>query len=61
MFQLLYTDVFTSKNGDRAKIPNIAVLITDGGSNIFEDTVEEAKKVCDFHILTFLNHVFNLC
>ena len=31
---LLYTNAFTQANGDRQEAPNIAIIFTDGGSNI---------------------------
>lgn len=33
-------DVFNPANGDRPKIRNIAVVVTDGGSNDFPATVD---------------------
>ena len=39
------SDVFTRTRGDRSGVPNVAVLVTDGNSNIErEDTVPEAER-----------------
>ena len=45
---------FTTKNGDRDEFYNIAIVITDGGSNDKRATfnaAREAKKVC-YHTRT---------
>ncbi|ESO10330.1 hypothetical protein HELRODRAFT_194961, partial [Helobdella robusta] len=40
---LLYTQAFTSFNGDRSDVPNVAVIVTDGNSNVNpSSTVDEA-------------------
>lgn len=42
---LAYNDVFTTANGDRSSVNNIAVVLTDGGSNVFpQNTSTEAAK-----------------
>lgn len=39
------TEVFNTKNGDRKRIPNVAVVVTDGISNLNSDrTVTEAIR-----------------
>ena len=41
--KLLRTEMFTPFNGDRQDVPNFAVVITDGESNINEEeTLPEA-------------------
>ena len=41
--RLLYTEMFTPFNGDRVDVPNYAIVITDGESNInSENTLPEA-------------------
>ena len=42
--RMLYNQVFTSGNGDRAGSPNIAVILTDGGSNSKAETITEALE-----------------
>lgn len=42
---LTYSSVFTSARGDRSNAPNIAVLVTDGGSNVLPNmTIPEAAN-----------------
>ena len=42
---IMRTQMFTRQNGDRPSVPNIAILLTDGVSNINAfDTVPEAEK-----------------
>ena len=36
--------MFNGGNGDRRDVPNIAVVLTDGGSNDKQRTVETARK-----------------
>lgn len=37
-------DVFVRKRGDRSDVPNIMIILTDGGSDIPEETAKQAKK-----------------
>jgi collagen type VI alpha len=41
--RVLRTEVFTENNGDVPALKNIAIVLTDGGSNKFEDTLEQAR------------------
>ncbi len=42
---MLRTIMFTPENGDRIDVPNYAIVITDGESNVnAEDTLPEAIK-----------------
>ena len=42
-FQMMRDDLFDSGSGERASIPNIALVISDGHSNVNqEDTIPEA-------------------
>ncbi|ELT92983.1 hypothetical protein CAPTEDRAFT_220507 [Capitella teleta] len=41
--RILRNDVFIESNGDVPALKNIAIVLTDGGSNKFEDTLEEAR------------------
>ena len=44
-FKALRTEVFSKSHGDRKKVPNVAVLITDGNSNInVKRTYKEANR-----------------
>ena len=40
--RLAYQNVFTSSGGDRSGVPNIMVVVTDGGSNVneFQTSIE---------------------
>ncbi len=63
--QTLRTQVFNSARGDRFDAPNIAIIITDGNSNInAQDTIPQAIKarVDGMHIIvsTIENNVNNL-
>ncbi len=42
--RLLRTEAFQTAHGDRPNLRNIAVVFTDGGSNNFNMTLEEAYK-----------------
>ena len=45
-YRLLRTDFFTTNNGDRTSIDNIAIVITDGKSNERpEQTIPEVDNV----------------
>ncbi len=46
--------MFTAGNGDREGVPNIAVVLTDGGSNDKAQTMQEAylTKQAGVHIIT---------
>lgn len=37
--------MFTEANGDRKDSPNLVVVVTDGGSNDKDITIDEAYKV----------------
>lgn len=37
--------MFTANNGDRAGIPNIAIVVTDGKSTNRPNTLSEAQKL----------------
>lgn len=51
---LMRTKMFTTENGDRSHIPNVAVVITDGNSTVNPDnTLEEAKLARDSGIEIF--------
>jgi hypothetical protein len=40
------TQIFTSQNGDRDDVPNIAIILTDGVSNVnSRETIPEAERV----------------
>ena len=41
--KLLREEMFTNAKGDRSNYPNLAIVFTDGGSNKFQDTVDEAR------------------
>lgn len=42
---LVWTQMFTVENGDRIDVPNFAIVITDGQSNVNpEQTLPEAIK-----------------
>ena len=42
--KVMRTDMFTRENGDRPSVPNIAIILTDGVSNINAfDTIPQAK------------------
>ena len=41
----LKSQMFTSNKGDRSNVDNVAVVITDGGSNDKNKTLIEAHKV----------------
>ena len=52
--RMMYRDMFTSQRGDRANVPNIAILITDGESTIDpEQTVPEANNARQKGITVF--------
>ena len=36
---MAYNDIFTSNRGDRGGVPNIVVVVTDGGSNVQRNNV----------------------
>lgn len=40
----MYTKMFTTANGDRSNVPNIAIVLTDGNSNNHPQTVKEANN-----------------
>ena len=40
--RVLRTEVFTRQNGDRPDLKNIGIILTDGGSNDFKETLEES-------------------
>lgn len=43
--KILRTDIFTQANGDRPDVPNIAIVVTDGVSNInSRRTIPEAEQ-----------------
>ena len=44
--------MFTSNNGERDGVPNIMIVITDGGSNNKEETLEQAFQVGMLHYYT---------
>ena len=51
---VMRTQMFTQQNGDRPSVANIAILITDGVSNINSfDTIPEAEKVRADNILLY--------
>ena len=41
--RILRNEVFVERNGDVPALKNIAIILTDGGSNKFEDTIAEAR------------------
>ena len=41
--RMLRTSFFTQENGDISWLENIAVVLTDGGSDDFDETIEEAR------------------
>ena len=45
--------MFTTQNGDRAGVQNIAILLTDGNSNNRRETLKEATaaKVAGIHLI----------
>ncbi|CAC5421536.1 unnamed protein product [Mytilus coruscus] len=49
--RLMRADMFTAENGDRPDVKNIAIIITDGVSNInSQTTIPEAEKARDVGI-----------
>ncbi|KAJ8299787.1 hypothetical protein KUTeg_023847 [Tegillarca granosa] len=55
--RIMHEEMFTLKNGDRGDAPNIAILITDGVSNIdHQKTIPEAElaKRKNIHIYTIV-------
>lgn len=46
--------MFTGGNGDRSSVPNVAIVLTDGGSDDKDSTVSEAllAKTSGIHIIT---------
>ncbi|XP_076089636.1 matrilin-1-like, partial [Mytilus galloprovincialis] len=49
--RLMRVDMFTADNGDRSDVKNIAIVITDGVSNVnAETTIPEAEKARDVGI-----------
>ena len=42
-----YSRIFTAANGDRAGVPNIVIVITDGQSTNKPSTKNEAKRLRD--------------
>ena len=46
--------MFTRGNGDRDNVPNVLVVLTDGGSNDKEKTITEAvaTKVAGIHLIS---------
>ena len=38
------TNVFTTNGGDRNGVPNIAVVVTDGGANVNQNTVDDRAR-----------------
>ena len=47
--QTMNDDVFVTGGGDRNGIDNIAIVVTDGGSNILrEETIPEANRARSF-------------
>lgn len=52
--QMIRETMFTSRNGDRPNVPNVAIIITDGISNInSRRTIPEADKAKDDDIRIF--------
>nr|KAG5705131.1 hypothetical protein BaRGS_030848 [Batillaria attramentaria] len=49
----LRTQMFTAGNGDRADVPNVAVIITDGKSSDPDDTTRAAQAARDAGIILF--------
>ena len=42
---MMYSDIFTSANGDRGSVPNVAILVSDGNSNVNDiNTIPEAEE-----------------
>ena len=57
--QLLYNDLFTPSRGDRSGVDNIAVIVTDGGSNVLKGIVFSNNRGKDpFFKVFFLIHLF---
>ena len=51
---VMRTQMFTQENGDRRSVANIAILLTDGVSNVNAfDTIPEAEKVRADNILIY--------
>ena len=54
LFRMMREDVFTIANGDRENVPNYAIVISDGESNVDpEDTLPEAieSRIRGIHII----------
>ena len=43
IFRMLRAEAFTSAMGDRDNVENIAILLTDGNSNDFDETLIQAS------------------
>ena len=51
--QYLRTTMFTSANGDRSNVPNIGIVMTDGTSNDYTLTANEAANARNAGIRLF--------
>ena len=52
---MLRTQMFTSGKGDRASASNVAIILTDGGSNQKNDTLRQASLVRRQHLSSLYN------
>ena len=53
-------EIFKAENGDRSNAPNVAVVITDGESNVKQKmTIPEAKKVHNAGIIVIAVGISN--
>jgi collagen type VI alpha len=62
--KLLRTEVFQTRNGDRGDLRNVGILLTDGGSNDFSETLKVCTSDTVIHKYVFvctLLLLINIC
>lgn len=51
--RLARAELFQQQNGDREEVQNLAVIITDGNSNVDRDPIQDADKLKDDGVYIF--------